>query len=186
MTSVSTAHDHAPAARPSQPVAVPSRPAAIHKAFTLLRKVEPYGQSALLLGLRLLYGLFFVQAGWGKLVHLERTSGFFESLGLPAPLFTAGLVGVTELLGGVLLAAGIKSRLTAATLSIVMLTAFITAHAEDALSSLTAFTEQAPYPFLLATLAVLAFGAGRLSVDHLVRLLLERKRSGRVSVDKSD
>jgi len=131
-----------------------------------LRRAEPYAQSTVLLALRLLYGWQFAQTGWGKLSNLERTTGFFESLGLPAPAITAMLVGFTELLGGLLFALGIGSRYVATVLTSVMLTAYLTAHADDAFRSIEAFTEQAPYPFLVATLIVLVFGAGNISLDR--------------------
>ncbi len=140
------------------------------RGFTqVLQRVEPHGQSAVLAALRLLYGWQFVQTGWGKLANLERTSMFFESLGLPNPDFMAAFIGATEFLGGLLLAAGVGTRFAAAVLSSVMVTALLTAHAEDAFVSIEAFTEQAPYPFLVATLILLVFGAGRLSVDGWLR-----------------
>lgn len=149
--------------------------ATLARSAAVLRRVEPHLQSAVLLALRLVYGFFFAQTGLGKLMHLERTSGFFESLGLPAPAATAALVGLAELAGGVLLASGLATRAAAAALSAVMLSAFATAHAEEGFSSLTAFTEQAPYPFLVATLALLAFGAGRASVDHALSTRAQRR-----------
>ena len=69
-----------------------ARKSAWRKSLAVLRRVEPYGQSAVLLSLRLIYGWFFVQTGWGKLMNFERTTGFFQSLGLPAPAFMAALV----------------------------------------------------------------------------------------------
>lgn len=133
--------------------------------------VAPWGQSTVLVGLRLVYGWMFAQAGWGKLANLEGTAGFFESIGLPVPGFTAALVGLTELVGGTLLALGAGARFAAAALVVVMVTALGTAHASEAFASLEAFTQQAPYPFLVASLVVLFFGAGRFSVDGLTRRL---------------
>ncbi|MBI5505173.1 MAG: DoxX family protein [Deltaproteobacteria bacterium] len=142
---------------------------AARRAVGLVRAVEPYAQSALLLALRCLYGGLFAQTGWGKLMNFERTTGFFESLGLPAPALMAALVATTELTGGILLALGAGARVAAAALATVMITAFATAHAEEAFASVTAFTEQPPFPFLVATLIVAAFGAGRISIDGWVR-----------------
>lgn len=152
--------------------------AAVRKSVALLRRIEPYGQSVLLLALRLAYGWFFVQAGWGKLANLERTAGFFQGLGLPVPAFLAGLVAVTELAGGILLLVGAKARFAALALSVVMVVALATAHADQAWQSLSAFTKQAPYPFLVAALVVLAFGAGQLSLDGWLRARAARRRHG--------
>jgi uncharacterized membrane protein YphA (DoxX/SURF4 family) len=65
----------------------------------------------------------------------------------------------------VLLCLGLGTRLVSAVLVNLLVTAFVTAHASDAFQSLSSFTEQAPYPFLVATLVLLVFGAGRLSLD---------------------
>lgn len=133
------------------------------------RRIEPHGQAVVLLALRLLYGGLFAQTGWGKLTHLERTAGFFEGLGLPAPEWMAALVGGVELAGGLLLVAGLGTRFAAAALSTVMVTALATAHASEAFASIEKLTEQAPYPFLVATVILLAFGAGSVSVDGWLR-----------------
>ncbi|MBI5490436.1 MAG: DoxX family protein [Deltaproteobacteria bacterium] len=156
----------------------PERARPWQRATTALRRIEPWGRSALLLALRLLYGWQFVQTGWGKLANLDRTTGFFEILGLPAPGATAVLVGATELLGGLLLAAGLGARFAAAALAGVMVVAYATAHAADAFASLEAFTAQAPYPFLVATLVLSAFGAGRISIDRWIE---RRSPNGRSS-----
>jgi putative oxidoreductase len=127
--------------------------------------IEARGQTALLLVLRVVYGWFFIESGWGKLQNLEQVAGFFESLDLPLPMITAAVIGVTELVGGALLAAGAGTRWAAVALTATMLGAYATAHVDDAFESLTAFTEAAPFTYLLVSLVVLAFGAGRLSFD---------------------
>lgn len=131
-------------------------------------RVEPSLQGLVLLALRAIYGGFFVQTGWGKLSHLERTTAFFAELGLPLPQVMAIQAGTTELVGGLLLAAGLGGRFAAAALTGVMVVALATAHAGDGFQSLEAFTEQAPYPFLVACLVILAFGAGRFSLDAIL------------------
>ena len=140
----------------------------IRRARALARRLEPHGQSAFLLAMRLLYGRLFMQTGWGKWTHFNRTTEFFASLHLPAPAFTAGMVGTLELVGGLLLALGMGTRYASVLLVAVLSTALATAHAEEAFTSLSAFTEQEPYPFLVAALLLLAFGAGRWSINHWV------------------
>jgi putative oxidoreductase len=131
----------------------------------LATRLEPHGQSALLLALRLLYGWFFLQTGWGKWTNFGRTVEFFAGLHLPAPKLMAGLVASIELLGGILIGLGAGTRYASAILISVLGVALATAHVEEAFTSLSDFTEQAPFPFLVATLILLAFGAGRLSID---------------------
>lgn len=168
MSRAATTQSDTPPALASTVDGLPMWRAILNRGTAVLRKFEPWGQSAVLLALRLLYGWLFAQTGWGKLMNLERTSGFFENLGLPAPALMARLVGSTELVGGVLLVLGAGTRLTATALSFVMITALWTAHAEEAFANLAALTEQAPYPFLVATILLLVFGAGRLSVDRIL------------------
>lgn len=125
-------------------------------------------RSPLLLVLRLYWGCQCVLTGWGKLTHLGRTAGYFDSLGLPLPTFNAAAAGTTELLAGLLLALGLFSRLAAVPLIVVMLVAYATAE-RAALLGLFAnpdgFTSATPFLFLLTFLIVLAFGPGALSLD---------------------
>lgn len=153
----------------------------ILRVTSMLGRFEPYAQMLLLLVIRVMYGWFFVQTGWGKWGNRESVGAFFASLGLPMPAGMAILTACTELVGGLLLIAGLGTRLASAALAFVMLVALATAHADEAFTSLEAFTEQAPYPFLLATLLLLAFGPGRLSIDHFFR---SKARACRVDWNK--
>ena len=45
---------------------------------------------------------------------------------------------------------------------------------KDAFLSLSDFTEQAPFPFLVAALVTFAFGAGKFSIDRLLLPWFER------------
>jgi len=128
-------------------------------------------QSPLLLVIRLYWGWSFAQTGWGKLTHLERTTGFFESLNLPAPKLNAIMAGSTECLGGILLALGLFARPASVPLIFCMLVAYWTAD-HDAVVAITSdpdkFVSAAPFLFLLASLIVLAFGPGKFSLDALL------------------
>ena len=128
-------------------------------------------QSPLLLAIRLYWGGSFVLTGWGKLTHLDRTAHFFASLDLPWPRLNAVLAGGTECLGGALLALGLLARPAAVPLIFVMGVAYATAD-RDALTAITSdpdkFVTAAPFLFLLASLIVLAFGPGRISLDALL------------------
>lgn len=140
----------------------------VQKILAPAQRFEVWGQSGFLLLLRMLYGFMFAQAGWGKLVHFDQSVAFFASLGMPAPEILMPVAALTEFLGGLALLVGLASRFAALSLSFVMLTALMTAHAAEAFASIEGFTSQAPYPFLIAALIVLAFGAGRFSMDSLI------------------
>lgn len=133
--------------------------------------VANFLQSPLLLVIRLYWGWSFAQTGWGKLMHLDRTAGFFESLGIPLPKLSAVLAGGTECLGGILLALGLFARPASVPLIFTMLVAYWTAD-RDSLVAITSdpdkFVTAAPFLFLLASLLVLAFGPGKLSLDALL------------------
>jgi putative oxidoreductase len=86
------------------------------------------------------------------------------------------MAGATECLGGLLLLAGVASRITTIPLIGTMLVAYATAHRESVMhlfSNPDEFVTQAPFLFLFASLIVLIFGPGPLSLDGLaVRLKL--------------
>lgn len=133
----------------------------------LLTRVQP----VLLLALRLYWGYQFFLTGRGKLMNIERTAGFFESLHIPLPLLNAYMAGTTECLCGLLLLIGLASRLTTIPLIVTMCVAYLTAHSQELgqlFSNPDAFVTAPPFLFLLASTIVLAFGPGWISVDGLI------------------
>jgi len=128
-------------------------------------------QDVLLLLIRIGWGFAFFQAGMGKVGNLEGVTGFFESLNIPAPGFNAALVAYTEMIGGLMLLLGLFGRLAAVPLSFAMIVAYATAHTEEVgklfTEDWTEFLEASPGPYLLASLIILFFGPGRLSLDAL-------------------
>ena len=137
-------------------------------------KIQPAAQSTVLLLIRVSMGWGFFLTGKGKLINLERTTRFFDSLHLPLPKFQAILAGSTEMAGGLLLLAGLGTRLISIPLAFTMVVAYLTAHRDEAFASLSDFTDQAPFPFLMAALVTLAFGAGKFSVDRLLQPWFDR------------
>ena len=87
-------------------------------------------QAPLLLVMRLYWGWSFFQTGKGKLMDLPKVTGFFQDLGIPFPHQQAILAGCTECFGGLLLAAGLASRLISIPLTVVMIVAYVTAEPE--------------------------------------------------------
>ncbi len=143
----------------------------ISKYYFRFHAVADWLRSPVLLVMRLFWGWQFMQTGWGKLTHLERTAGYFQSLGIPAPQLNAFMAGGTECLGGLLLVVGLGARAASVPLIATMVVAYATAE-HDALASITSdpdkFTSSAPFLFLVAAVVVLAFGPGFFSVDHLL------------------
>ncbi|MBW1878894.1 MAG: DoxX family protein [Deltaproteobacteria bacterium] len=138
-------------------------------------------QPLFLLGVRAYWGYQFAATGWGKLTHLGGVTDFFTSLGIPFAGANAALVGSTELLGGIALLVGFGGRIAALPLVITMLTAYATAHRPELLGVLSnpdGFLSATPFLFLLASLTVLVFGPGKLSLDALVFRPRQRVPSG--------
>jgi putative oxidoreductase len=134
-------------------------------------------QAPFLLLVRLYWGWQFMVTGWGKLHNLERVTAFFTSLGIPFPGFNAHMVGGLEFTGGILLALGLASRPVGLLLSANMLVAYFTADREAlaaVLSDPGKFYGAAPYTFLFASVLVVLFGPGPLSLDHLLGRLRRR------------
>lgn len=116
---------------------------------------------------RVALGVVFVQSGWGKLHDLPRVVDYFASLGIPAPQLQAPFVASVELAGGVLLLAGLFTRVAAAPLAATMVVALVTAKRADVASASDLFaTVELLYLLLLGALA--AFGGGALSLDALL------------------
>lgn len=83
---------------------------------------------AALVILRIAVGVTFVAHGVDKLTDLTAATLFFETLGIPAASLMAPLVSVTELVGGLLLLAGLATPLAGVALAGDMLVAYLTAH----------------------------------------------------------
>src|ERR1700680_5253653 len=135
-------------------------------------------QSPFLLCVRLYWGWQLTESGWGKLHNLPKVTEFFTSLALPFPAQTAIFISCVEFFGGIFLALGLLARLTAFVLTINLITAYITADREALFSIFSdpdKFYAAAPYTFLVASLIVLIFGAGKFSLDTLFDRLLDRQ-----------
>ncbi len=139
------------------------------------QRALPTVQSLTLLFVRVTCGWNFFLAGKGKLGHIEATTEFFASLSLPAPHAHAVLIGSLEMVGGLLLLSGLFTRAIAIPLAATMIVAYATAHREEGFLSLSDFTDQAPFSFLVACLIAIAFGAGRYSIDQYLQPWIAKK-----------
>jgi putative oxidoreductase len=113
---------------------------------------------------RLLLSLIFILAGYSKLTGIAGTAGWFGSIGLPFPTVVAVLVGLLELLGGLAILVGYKTRIAAVALALFTIAATLIAHLD--------FSDQVQILFFQKNLAIAgglavlaAFGAGALSID---------------------
>jgi putative oxidoreductase len=143
-------------------------------------------QSPVLLLVRLYWGWQFFDTGKGKLADIPKVVDYFTSIGVPAPSLNAHFIAVLEAGGGILLILGLASRLIALPLLIDMIMAYVIADRE-ALGSIFSepekFYNAAPFTFLLASLLILVFGPGKLSLDTLIAA--KRKKQAQTSATAS-
>ena len=142
-----------------------------HKLNGFLAFIAGGLRSLFLLVVRLYWGWGFFQSGKGKLMHLDKTAGYFDSLHIPAPKLNAIMAGSVECIGGLLLLVGLGGRIVPLPLIATMIVAYLTAESE-ALHAITTdpdkFVSAAPFLFLFAALIVFIFGPGKFSIDALI------------------
>lgn len=131
------------------------------------------------LGARLCVGLMFLGGALHKATHLSDFVAYFQSLHIPAPALQAPFVVAVEFFGGLGLMLGLLTRPAAFLLSGTMVVALATAaipdhHIHASWKGLLEFL-YLPETLLLLILGWLIFaGAGRLSIDHVLRQKLTR------------
>ena len=114
---------------------------------------------------RLGIAAIFLLSGFSKLTAPEGTIGYIASAGLPLPTLGLVLAILVELVGGVLLVIGYRTRVVAAALAAFTIVAAIFFHA--------ALGDQNQFIHFFKNLAiaggllqVVAFGVGRFSIDN--------------------
>jgi putative oxidoreductase len=138
---------------------------------------RPTFPSAGLLSLRIVVGITFLLHGLDKLGDPSGAKELLASYSIPAPALMAPFVGATETVGGLLLVAGLATRLAGAALTVDMAAALATAHDE-----LNFFVTEGGIELeaLLAgaSLALVLAGAGRFSLDDVLDLCRRLAGSG--------
>jgi len=130
-----------------------------------LRYLDRLQPLALLL-MRLALGVIMLVHGSHKVFGgLHHHAQFVASLGLPA--WTGYLSSFTEFLGGLLVIAGLFTRAAAFAICINMAVAIVKVHWHNGLTGDHGFE----FPLSLAVLAfaLIFFGAGPISIDHILR-----------------
>lgn len=111
-----------------------------------------------------LAGLGLASHGWTKVVGGEVQVGRVEGMGFPLPLLFAWAAALSELIGGFLVAIGLFARVGAAFAAITMFVAAFLYHASDPFAE-----RELVLLYLVAMLAIALLGAGKWSVDGLLR-----------------
>jgi putative oxidoreductase len=121
--------------------------------------------SIILLAARILLAAIFIQAGWGKLFAIDGTAGYIASVGLPAATLLAWAAAIFELVAGLFILVGFRTRETAWLLAGFCLFAGFVFHfqPEDQMQMIS-FMKNVSIAGGFLSLAVA--GAGALSVDE--------------------
>ena len=118
---------------------------------------------AILVG-RVLLSILFILAGYSKLTAISATAGWFGSIGLPMPTVTTVVVGLVELLGGLAVLIGFKTRIAAIVLALFTLGATAVAHLDFSQAG-NALMLQKNLGLTGGFLLLAALGAGAYSID---------------------
>jgi len=148
------------------------------------------GSDIAALVLRLAAGLIFVPHGWSKVAGEGGPAAFAADMAANyhLPSFLGYAAAYAELVGGVLLIAGLLTRLDALLLAATMFVATFIVQLPDALyevppGAIKLFVAlrgiETPLALFAITLALLLTGGGRFSLDRALRLeeRLRRKRT---------
>ena len=113
---------------------------------------------------RVLISTLFLLAGLSKLAAPAMTIAYIQSVGLPLPSIAYGLAAFTEIVGGIALLLGYRTRIVASVLFLFTLAtaAFFHNHFADQNQFIHFFKNVAIAGGLLH---VIAFGGGRVSID---------------------
>lgn len=109
---------------------------------------------------RVFVGLAMASHGYSKLMGMKGFIGFLTKMGVPAPEFTAALVMLVELLGGILIAIGWKTRISSFMVMVTMITAAFLAHGADPFAK-----KEKALLYAATCLILMAFGPGKFSLD---------------------
>ncbi len=101
--------------------------------------------------------------GIGKIPLSDGFIGFVAKIGFPAPELFAWAAALSELIGGIFIAAGVLTRPAALSLVLTMGVAGFIAHSGDGWSKM-----EPSFVYLVMFLALFFTGAGRYSIDALV------------------
>jgi putative oxidoreductase len=129
--------------------------------------------SVVLLVVRVFLGAMIFAHGYRKVFaggKLAGTASWFDSIGMRPGSLNAVMAAGTELVVGVLLVVGFVTTLAAAALIAVMLVAIVTVHWANGFFVMNK-GQGIEYCLAIIVMCLVpgAFGAGRYSLDHLVR-----------------
>ena len=122
--------------------------------------------------IRLMVGAVFLSEGIQKfLFPAIRGAGRFEKIGLPSPEFLGALVGMFEIVCGILILLGLLSRFASIPTLIIMLVAIATTKSEILMNDgfwVMMHGSRTDWAMLLGSLFLIIKGSGKFSVDWFI------------------
>ena len=116
--------------------------------------------------LRVVLGTLFITNGWPKIINLSQTQSYFNMIGLPAEL--ALLIGLLEIVGGLLLILGLLTRIVALLFALEMISAFIIVNTSNVVILPEGYELgllSIPILFMAISFSLFLTGPGRFSVE---------------------
>lgn len=137
--------------------------------MNLFQRIISTGAPASVILIRLSVGAVFLSEGIQKFINpADVGAGRFAKIGLPNPEFLAPFVGTFEIFCGILILLGLFTRLAAAPLLIIILTAILSTKIPILFDKGfwgTAHEARTDYAMLLGLIFLLIVGAGVFSLD---------------------
>lgn len=124
-----------------------------------------YAANAGLTLLRIFTGVAMAMAhGYGKLPPSEGLINRTAEMGFPMPAMFAWAAGLSEFLGGILLALGLFTRLSSFFVAFTMLVALVGVHGADPFNK-----QELAFLYLFVAIAFMLKGGGDWSIDSFLR-----------------
>ena len=140
----------------------------VSKLLSKIVSIAEKQSDLILLVVRWVVGLVFLQTGWGKLNNLGQVTEYFTSLGIPFAQYQAPMAAATEFLGGLFLLVGLGVRWVSVPLTVIMCVAIKTAKWAE-VEELNDFLGMSEFLYIVLFLTLFTRGAGRFSVDAWIR-----------------
>ena len=129
--------------------------------------------------MRIYFGYFWTETGWGKIQNLDSFTQHFVEWGIPYPHFSAVVSGYTEWIGGILLMFGLFARIVSIPLMFNMFVAIVQVKWAK-IASIDDFVEMDEALYMFIFFWLMMVGPGRASLDHLIwRRFAGQTRGGR-------
>lgn len=135
--------------------------------YSKFTDLSEYLKDISLLVARLLIAYGFYEPAMSKWSNIQGVAGWFESMGIPFPVLNAYMAATTEIVGVVLLALGLFTRLISIPLIIIMVVAIVTVHLSNGFSAGDNGFE-IPLYYMVFLMIFLSHGAGKFSLDNIL------------------